>query len=61
LEAFASGAERRQVALAFGDREVHVLAAIGIFVLCFLSGSLSAKKAAGLIVTAIVMPAVAIG
>ncbi|MDA0167425.1 FUSC family protein, partial [Solirubrobacter ginsenosidimutans] len=41
--------------------QVHVLAVIGIFVLCFLSASLMAKKAAGLIVTAIVMPAVAIG
>ena len=41
--------------------QVHALAVIGIFVLCFLSASLAAKKAAGLIVTAIVMPAVAIG
>jgi hypothetical protein len=41
--------------------QVYALAVIGIFVLCFLSASLAAKKAAGLIVTAIVMPAVAIG
>jgi hypothetical protein len=41
--------------------QVHALAVIGIFVLCFLAAGLMAKKAAGLIVTAIVMPAVAIG
>jgi hypothetical protein len=41
--------------------QVHALAVIGIFVLCFLTASLAAKKAAALILTAIVMPAVAIG
>lgn len=41
--------------------QVHALAVIGIFVLCLLSAGLMARKAAGLIITAIVMPAVAIG